>query len=976
MEQQKEYYAFISYKREDVKWAKWLQDKLEHYKFPTNLNGRTDLPKHIRPTFRDVTSSTPGFLEQVIDDALRNSEWLIVICSPRSAKSPWVCKEAQAFIDQGRADHIIPFVIEGKPFSRHSSTECYPEALLNLTGSKELLAANIKEGGQDLAAVRVVARMFGLGVETLWQRFEREQKRKRWMWIGGSMLLAILGLGIGAYFISQNRIIEKQKTRLQNDSIILSSHLEKIRKDSLLLSIQNDSITLQNRLIQSQRDSLGLSTKRLKISNIHLIEESNKVLRANWKIQENISRRITNEINKAINVGNLYLAQRLTKEILPSNIDSPNKPFLHETEDAIRAINSIFEDSGYKSVAILGKGDYSFFMEEDKLVTNDINHSTAFVFYKDNVGKTPLSVPLVQDKEKDNCCIWNLNEGTSKKMDRAFWAWNNGHSLAAVSNNEYKLFVLDSLGPRDYIELPVSFSQQHLDICKHHTLSRNGKYVAYEIGDSIFIFNLHDKKQETSINARQPIGNILISPLENRILFIADSILYEYDLTSHKKTLALPSYMAADYNTDGSMIYAAKKKDTIDIISCNREKIENQLHIAYDNCSKIVLSPNGHLLAIICGKEIILWNLSKSLMTQAIEGYGEIKDFSFSPKINYFVTTDNNRDVRLWSNESINPWGFNLLKAGKDYYFDNIWISPLKDYFVLNTVPITQTSDSLELIIFDLKEISVRKRIKLPSVTLPQIGKIDYRYSLCKNLFAVAITSQESSLIIIVDLDKEETVKLIKYPNSVHSISFSPEGKELVIEGIKRAYYSTSSWNLECIDSIYGGNIAIRENADEQNYLTCQSRNIAIKKNLRALEDIIKRDPYISHFGFSNDQNLFATQKLASNIIKVYNLSTGESKEYNGVKGSGNMWFNDENTQIYIETFKGLYVLDLESGITSVLSSVGKSFVMGFDYYLYNDRDVVSVRTIPTVKDIISSWNKKMSNYPLTKEEKQIYYLE
>jgi len=45
MEQQKEYYAFISYKREDEKWAKWLQDKLDHYKFPTNLNGRTDLPK-------------------------------------------------------------------------------------------------------------------------------------------------------------------------------------------------------------------------------------------------------------------------------------------------------------------------------------------------------------------------------------------------------------------------------------------------------------------------------------------------------------------------------------------------------------------------------------------------------------------------------------------------------------------------------------------------------------------------------------------------------------------------------------------------------------------------------------------------------------------------------------------------------------------------------------------------------------------
>lgn len=179
MEERKEYYAFISYKREDEKWAKWLQDKLEHYKFPTNLNGRTDLPKNIRPTFRDVTDLNPGLLAEEINNALRNSQWLIVVCSPRSAKSPWVCKEAQTFIDLGRADHIIPFVIEGNPFSDDISTECYPEALLNLTGSKELLAANINEMGRDAAAIKVVARMFNLKFDTLWQRYRREERKKR-----------------------------------------------------------------------------------------------------------------------------------------------------------------------------------------------------------------------------------------------------------------------------------------------------------------------------------------------------------------------------------------------------------------------------------------------------------------------------------------------------------------------------------------------------------------------------------------------------------------------------------------------------------------------------------------------------------------------------------------------------------------------------------------------------------------------------
>ena len=227
MEQTKEYYAFISYKREDEKWAKWLQDKLEHYRFPTNLNGRTDLPKHIRPTFRDVTDITPGLLAEEIDKALRGSEWLIVICSPRAAKSRWVCKEAQTFIDLGRADQIIPFVIEGSPFSNDPATECYPEALLNLTGSKELLAANINEMSSDAAAIKVVARMFNLRFDALWQRYEREQRRTRRMWIVGSVFIALFGLSIGGYFVKQNRTIEMQNSQLLKANVDLNLSLIK-----------------------------------------------------------------------------------------------------------------------------------------------------------------------------------------------------------------------------------------------------------------------------------------------------------------------------------------------------------------------------------------------------------------------------------------------------------------------------------------------------------------------------------------------------------------------------------------------------------------------------------------------------------------------------------------------------------------------------------------------------------------------------
>lgn len=215
MKQQNEYYAFISYKREDVKWAKWLQHKLEYYRFPTNLSEYTNLPPKIRPVFRDVTDLNPGLLTEEINNALQNSEWLIVICSPRITKSIWVCKEIQMFIDLGRADHIIPFIIEGHPFSDDSTMECYPDILLNFTKNKELLAANIDEMGRDAAVIKIIARMFNLRFDILWHRYAREQKRKRWIWIGALILLTLCGFSVSGYFVKQNNIIELQNTKLK-----------------------------------------------------------------------------------------------------------------------------------------------------------------------------------------------------------------------------------------------------------------------------------------------------------------------------------------------------------------------------------------------------------------------------------------------------------------------------------------------------------------------------------------------------------------------------------------------------------------------------------------------------------------------------------------------------------------------------------------------------------------------------------------
>ena len=214
----KKYFAFISYKREDEKWAQWLQHELEHYRLPLNIRqANTDMPKEIRPVFKDTTDLSAGILVEEIQQALEQSKFLIVICSPRASKSEWVGKEVQYFIDMGRNKYIIPFIVGGKPSADNAEEECYPLALRLLSDEKELLGVNINEAGREVAVVKTVARMFGLEFDSLWQRRERERRRKQRTMIGLAIAVTLCVMGIAAWIWYKNIQLEESNWRMMEN---------------------------------------------------------------------------------------------------------------------------------------------------------------------------------------------------------------------------------------------------------------------------------------------------------------------------------------------------------------------------------------------------------------------------------------------------------------------------------------------------------------------------------------------------------------------------------------------------------------------------------------------------------------------------------------------------------------------------------------------------------------------------------------
>ncbi len=208
------YWAFISYSQRDVKWARWLQSLLETYRIPPGLKHLGDervIPPRLFPIFRDRDElpSAPDLAEK-IRDALRQSRTLIVICSPNSARSPWVDQEVREFKAQGRAERIFPIIIAGEPYAsdrpESADQECFPPAIRfvvafdgTLTSRRaEPIAADARPGkdGPRNAALKLVAGILGVGFDTLRRRDALRQRRQRRLRIAGAIgavLLTMLG---------------------------------------------------------------------------------------------------------------------------------------------------------------------------------------------------------------------------------------------------------------------------------------------------------------------------------------------------------------------------------------------------------------------------------------------------------------------------------------------------------------------------------------------------------------------------------------------------------------------------------------------------------------------------------------------------------------------------------------------------------------------------------------------------------------
>lgn len=220
MEKKFKYDAFISYRHAELDKfvAENLHKQLEAFRMPKSVaKKRKGQKNRIERVFRDKEElPLTSDLNDPIMAALHNSEWLIVICSPRLRESLWCKKEIETFVNLRGREHVLAVLIEGEP------AESFPDELLYRTETKtnpdgsveeikipvEPLAADVrgKNKKEVLKAMktevlRLCAGMFHLNYDDLRQR-HKEQRNKRIMTmvtIGGiACLLFALFCGVVA----------------------------------------------------------------------------------------------------------------------------------------------------------------------------------------------------------------------------------------------------------------------------------------------------------------------------------------------------------------------------------------------------------------------------------------------------------------------------------------------------------------------------------------------------------------------------------------------------------------------------------------------------------------------------------------------------------------------------------------------------------------------------------------------------------
>ena len=243
------YNAFISYRhaKDDEKVAEHLHDALERYHIPKAVREKLGFEGSLQ-IFRDkydlpVTDS----LNDTIGTAIKDSEYLIVICSNHTQESIWVDKEIELFLKTHSRKNIFTVLVNGEP------NEVIPDALLYeevfeeteegepiaIKRPLEPLSSDYRQGikkAKKTELHRLAAGLLGCTYEDLMRR-QQQYRFRLFAGLGSAALLVLLAFVVYLYW-SGNSIRTNYEKALYNQSEYLAEESIAVKDEDRELAIQ------------------------------------------------------------------------------------------------------------------------------------------------------------------------------------------------------------------------------------------------------------------------------------------------------------------------------------------------------------------------------------------------------------------------------------------------------------------------------------------------------------------------------------------------------------------------------------------------------------------------------------------------------------------------------------------------------------------------------------------------------------------
>ena len=721
------YYAFISYKREDEKWAKWLQNRLMHYKLPTNIRKvNPKLPVNVHPVFRDTTDLNGGILANVITEALDSSRYLIVICSPRAAQSKWVCKEVQHFIDTGREKYIIPFIVEGVPNSNDIATECFPEALRTLAGSRELLGININEMGRDAAAIKVVSRMFDLQFDSLWQRWERYQRRHRWLIIFSSITIALIAISVGIYIAWQNQEIQVVNYTLD----VTNKELDKINQTLYTKSVElqstNELLDTRNTELKVANTNLDEANDKLHDANKYLKTTNQRLNKANHQMQINLARFVSEKAMQLIEEGNAALAQRLLIKVLPNNM-----PHTIEAESALRHSYS----------------NYSMQIKEES--------NAVILDYIPSPNENLLAVALNNGMVK----IFDMKTGTHVATllghEGAVWSvdFNNSGDLLLTASSDNTIKIWDVASKQC-----IKTLYGHTDMVRSAVYSSDNKMIVSASSDgTVRLWG----------DANLMIGSRLVdnaTRMGDNEKYVCNAV-YRHD----------DGVNLATFSKDGNYIVSASKDGSIKMWSTKTGGIINQIkqETAFNS---VAFSPDDKYLVSVDDENVKIWECNTFTCLHNISVDNEVLSRISFYDNKYFCIPPFSMNADLILYDVTNGLEYKRF-PNKSYGYTNIRFANISDYMILesgNILNIKKIKNQLSV-----------QSIKAHSSTIRYLALDNTGEYLAScsddNSTKIWKLSTDDCVLVLDDYNTIDAVENMVSSYDKNNFAFSPNGEYLYI---------------------------------------------------------------------------------------------------------------------------------------------------------------------------------------------------